>query len=457
MTKPSLAGYGEEFQDSLMRNIFFDRMFADQISEILPYHYFTANTTKFFYRQLLKFKNKWKVHPTPASFEKNLKGLLLEEYPSEVKEQHVKESNKRTRKDLFEYWVKLSDSEREQLGDDQTKELALEFCTRQHLKKVILDSSSLLEQRRDSESIKDFLKNELQKGSESSAGISALTDFDIVFEDDYREVIPLPWSQINGITRGGTGRGELYVFIASTGGGKSHILVDCATHAYLQGYNVVYFTFELSDKVVLKRAYSNLIDQDIDELKKYKKKVFSKIKAIDKKHGNYLHVQKFPDKVKTTDDIRNALYKAENLYGKKPDLIVVDYADNIKATKADREYRFEINNVYTELRNIGGEFNAGVLSASQANRTAEGKAILTARHIAEAYSKLFPVDLAMTIGRTPSDKADGSGNLYVIKNRNGADFLCYLSSINGARSRIRVVKKLSDGEIKNLISNDEEK
>jgi KaiC/GvpD/RAD55 family RecA-like ATPase len=436
-----LADYGPKFQKSLMRILFYDRLFCDQISEIMPYDFFTGEAERFYYRSLLDFKKKWKTHPTNSAFDKNILAMVKKEVGKD----------KEKRKELLEYWEEMQSAEREQSGDEMTKEVALEFCHRQHLKKSLIESSKMISKQETVDKIKDFLMGEFKKGSDNNLGSSILEDFDMVFEEDFRETIAYPWPEINKITNGGIGRGELGVFVASTGGGKSHILVDCATAAYQAGLNVIYYTFELSESVVLKRIYSNLMSTHIDLLKPAKKRIYKEIIKVKDKHDNFLHVKKWPDKVKSPNDIRNSLYKVETLFGKRPDLILVDYADNLKADKADREYRYEINNVYVELRNIANEFNAGLLTASQANRTADNLPILTPKHIAEAYAKFFPVDFAMTIGRTAEDKSNGLGNLNIVKNRNGFDHETYLSKISGTQSQFRIIKKLTDFEVKALL------
>jgi len=67
--------------------------------------------------------------------------------------------------------------------------------------------------------------------------------------------IPTGWTQLDEVT-GGFRKGEYALIIANSGGGKSMSLLNWATHAQLEGYNIVYVTLELSTLDIRRRQLS---------------------------------------------------------------------------------------------------------------------------------------------------------------------------------------------------------
>jgi len=104
---------------------------------------------------------------------------------------------------------------------------------------------------------------------------------------------------------------------------------------------------------------------------------------------------------------------------KKPDIIIVDYADRLKPLRQRERDTKEQEEIYEALRSVGKDFGAPLWTASQANRAALSKATLTMEFIADALAKMNPVDFGISISRTPEEKAIKKGRLFVMKNRRG--------------------------------------
>jgi len=59
------------------------------------------------------------------------------------------------------------------------------------------------------------------------------------------DTIPTPWQALNEILGGGLLRGNLYVLVGNTGGGKTQFALTLANHAAIKGNKVAYYALEL--------------------------------------------------------------------------------------------------------------------------------------------------------------------------------------------------------------------
>ena len=74
-------------------------------------------------------------------------------------------------------------------------------------------------------------------------------DFEFRYIDRPRHPVSTGWIEMDKITKGGLGKGELGVGIAATGAGKSMALVHLGAAALKAGKNVVHYTLELTEPV----------------------------------------------------------------------------------------------------------------------------------------------------------------------------------------------------------------
>jgi replicative DNA helicase len=241
------------------------------------------------------------------------------------------------------------------------------------------------------------------------------------------------------IFRGGLGRGELGVVVAPTGVGKSHWLTAMGAHALKMGKNVVHYTFELTETAVGLRYDSNLCGIPSNEVPDMKEDVLNTYKTMDL---GRLIIKEYPTGTATVQMIRNHIEKL-SLKGFIPSLIVIDYADIMRSSRTFDSLRHELKLVYEELRNLAMELNLPIWTASQANREASGAEVVGLENMSEAYGKAMVADVVVSISRKPSEKADGSGRLFVAKNRAGKDGVLFPIHIDTAQSRIKILDENS--------------
>jgi replicative DNA helicase len=254
---------------------------------------------------------------------------------------------------------------------------------------------------------------------------------------------------------GGLGTGEMGVFVAPAGIGKSMALVNIAAHAAKQGLNVIYYTLELSETYVGARFDSHYTGIPSQDLKFHQEEVTETLKSV---KGN-LVIKYYPTKTATVNTIAAHIDKCI-MQGIKPDVVLVDYADLLRDTGVKGAVRNDImlGNIYEELRGLAGTYGVPLYTASQANRSALEEDIIEADKIAESYAKVMVADFVVSLSRKTADKISGTGRWHVIKNRFGPDGLTFPSKMNMATAKIDIYSEntVLGKEAKIMMQNNDE-
>jgi hypothetical protein len=134
------------------------------------------------------------------------------------------------------------------------------------------------------------------------------------------------------------------------------------------------------------------------------------------------------------------------LQGKKPDIIVVDYADLLRGSVKEKRYEV-LEELVVDLRGMAGEYGVPLYTASQINRSGADQDIITGTSIAGSFSKLMTADFVVSLSRKIDDKLAGTGRWHVIKNRFGPDGITFPSRANFSNGQIEIYNDNSiDGQ-----------
>jgi len=229
--------------------------------------------------------------------------------------------------------------------------------------------------------------------------------------------------------------------------GKSFTLTNMASHAIKQGFNVMFFSLELSENIIHKRVDSRLTEIEIDELDNNK----DKVREVEKAIPGTLKVKWFPKKSASVDRLRMFLDKMKETSGFVPDVIMVDYADIMKPAFNNPEKRHGIEGIYEDLEAMAQELDCALWTCSQTNRGGTQKEFVELDSTSEAFAKCFGAYLILTLQRSPEDKVANTGKMFVAKNRNGPDGLLFSCFIDTGKGRIDVLRQIikNDGGITN--------
>jgi replicative DNA helicase len=152
-----------------------------------------------------------------------------------------------------------------------------------------------------------------------------------------------------------------------------------------------------------------------------------------------LIIKYFPTRSASVNTIRNHLEKLKfrNYW---PSVVIIDYADVMRSTKAYDALRHELQLIYEELRQMAADFNIPIWTASQSNRSGAREEIVGLENMGEAYGKAQVSDVVIGISRRPEEKATGYGRLFIAKNRAGRDGIQMPIRIDTAKSKFSVLK-----------------
>jgi hypothetical protein len=414
-----------------------DRAFLQQIHDIIDPKYFSSDSSQWITKTTLAHFTQYKTPPTLE---------VLKVHIDEIDVDLLKTAVVENIKDI----LRFVDSDDLSFIKDKT----IEFCKNQKIKAAILQSVQLLSAGKYDE-IKHAIDEAMKAGTDRNIGHEYATDIAARFTENKRSTIPTPWDIINEIMDGGLGVGEMGVFVAPAGIGKSMALVNIAADAVKKGMNVIYYTLELSETYVGARFDSYYTGIPSQDLKYHQEEAEEAIKKLKGK----LVIKQYPTKTATVNTLSAHIDKCI-MQGFKPDIVIVDYADLLRDTGQKGAVRNDImlGNIYEDLRGLAGTYQIPLYTASQANRSALEEDIIEADKIAEAYSKVMVADFVVSLSRKVSDKISGTGRWHVIKNRFGPDGLTFPSKMNMAVSKIDIFSEntILGKEAKGMMQNDEE-
>ena len=413
--------YGKDFQEKLCQLILQDRIFCDQIEEVLDIQFLELRYLRVFVQKVFSYREKYDVHPTVR--------IMLTIIRSELSDE-----NDATQKQVRDYFSRIHKSDMEVEGEEYIKDTALDFCRKQVLKEAMIKSVGLLKNSSFDE-ISNTINDALKLGCDNNFGYDYLLDFEKRFQTKTRNSVSTGWKHVDELTKGGLGRGELGVVIAPTGAGKSMVLVHLGTQAIKDGKNVVHYTLELSDTMIALRYDSCVTEVPLKDLFVFKEHIYENFQYLD----GGLIIKEYPTKSASTKTLENHLERLRQR-NFKVDLILVDYGDLLKPSVIRKEKRIELESIYEELRAIAQKNDCPVWTASQTNRSGLNAEVITMESISEAFNKCFVADFIFSVSRTIDDKNANTGRMFIAKNRFGPDGLVYPLFMDTSNVNIEVLE-----------------
>ena len=406
--------FGTSFQLKVISALLSDRIFLQTVYDILKPENFDSESNEWLVKKIFSHFDSFSEIPTLDVFKVEISSI-----ERDVLKQSILDN-------LKQVWNQLESDDL-----DYVKVTTLEFCKNQEVKNAILESVQLLETGQFDE-IKAKIDNAMKAGQDTDIGHEYKEDIVARYESSVRDVIPCGWDVIDDLVDGGFGKGELIIFAAPPGIGKSWALVNVGMAAAKAGKTVVHYTLELNEGYVGQRYDSVLTGIPVPKLKFEMDEVRSKVNALP---GNIV-VKHWPTKSAGLNTMRASLDKLK-LQGKSPDLIICDYADLMKGNSR-KERHEELEEIVEGLRGIAGEYEVPLYTASQINRSGADNDVITGTSIAGSFSKLMTADFVVSLSRKIEDKLAGTGRWHVIKNRFGPDGMTLPSKANMSNGRIDI-------------------
>lgn len=234
------------------------------------------------------------------------------------------------------------------------------------------------------------------------------------------------WTFIDNISGGGYDTKSLIVYAGEQNIGKSIWLANDAANFVRMGHNVVFISAEMSDRKVVKRIGSNLLNIPMSEYEeKSSNRDFMNRKLERVSKGllppGKLFIKEYPTSQATVLDIEAYLKELEETQDHKVNVLIVDYINilaNYRNPNTENTY-MKIKQIAEDLRALAVKRNMLVISATQINRGAWDSTEVKMENIAESAGLAHTVDVMYALIQDSMMHAAKEYWLKVLKIRDG--------------------------------------
>jgi KaiC/GvpD/RAD55 family RecA-like ATPase len=216
------------------------------------------------------------------------------------------------------------------------------------------------------------------------------------------------FSQLDAVLGGGYRRGTITVWLGATSVGKTMMLVFQSVMFMLQGKNVLFISLEDSKDVILERFDSVLFGNVRENVEEVVRRVefLKELGRVEVMYSSRLSIMELESLVEGCADW--------------VDVLVVDYGDLVHLGKSFKEADWvEQGEVFERMMRIADKYDKWVVTASQANREAVNKKVLSLDNVSRSYRKVQVADYVLAISQTKDEEQQGLLRIVVLKNKFG--------------------------------------
>ena len=242
--------------------------------------------------------------------------------------------------------------------------------------------------------------------------------------DDAQDIIrkiPLGWESFDEMTQGGILRPSLMLVVGKPYSGKTQVLLNMGSNLMMNGYRVLYFSMELSEKLLMMRADAAKLNMHYQELyiDENIKKTKEKLKQSTENMTGEMTVIKYPPGV-SVDKIRVHCDIFETVYGSY-DAVMIDYVGLLQPSKSKDNMFLDGKNLAESLVKIAEDHDCAVIAAAQATRGATSVDVknLTEEHIGGSYGFQQVAYDTIMLSKPQEGLMDNKVHAKWVKNRSG--------------------------------------
>lgn len=313
-------------------------------------------------------------------------------------------------------------------NDDISTEFMLDQIQEFVRKKLINNISEHMHEyccgREDEGSYADDLADAQAFSFDNNIGLAFFEDPKVLFEDiiSNERVFSTGLTAIDDLIGGGLHEKSLNLFMAPTNVGKTLILCSLTTNLILHNKNVLYITFEDSEKKIAQRIAQNLYNVTQTQLKGMTRESYKSYfnKALNQVGHNRLIIKEYSEQSLNALALKALIKELKEKKGFVPDCLMIDYIGcmipngKISINTNDNT---KLQLVSGQVRSIGMELGIPVVSAMQTNRGGYQSSDLGLDDVADSFGQTMKADAVFGVMVPPN--LDGMYIIKLLKTRYG--------------------------------------
>lgn len=246
-------------------------------------------------------------------------------------------------------------------------------------------------------------------------------------------------------------RGEILIFVAATGRGKSWYLIEVGKRALKRRKKVLHVSLENSLEQCEQRWTQSFLGMSDSETQTHRVSLFKRnertrqviaveptavtsrnISSVSEEflaekleewqrlnRSGELRIDWFPAGMLTAAQLNNHLEALERIEGFVPDVVLLDFIDQMNISAEN--LRIATGRAVRDLRGLAGVRRFALFTATQGNRYSAGARLVTADMVSEDWSKIGTADVVLTYSQTQEERDKGIARVLVAKARGARD------------------------------------
>ena len=396
--------YDEEFQESLLALMVRDSSFLIQNLDVLDPAYFELESHRTIAKLVVEYAGQYKRTPTRVSLRN-----LTQDYAVALNYGEDWVGNLTM---MIEGLYRIELSDRAYLCEKVS-----EFGRTQSVKVALLQTIDLMRGNGNLDEAQRILLRSFSVGSQSgNLGYSfhekpreVLKEVLASTHYDLKRKVSTGFPTLDNYMWGGLGGGEVCMWVAGTGRGKSIMLTNLGASAVLASKKaVVEYSLELDEDDMKLRYLSRLTGTRVYDLlaKKLDKDYERQLRALESMKY-YLKLVHFSPRSIGVNGIRSHLTKLMLLDEVEVGLLIIDYLDLLRPANPKLDPYEALGETTLELCALSQDLGIPIHTATQVNRGGSTKAILGLEDVGDSWKKVENADVVLTLASSKKEFEQG--------------------------------------------------
>lgn len=426
-----MTEFDQQLQNDVINLLIWDKTFLSLVRDSLPSEFFTSSVISDICKICYNFHNKFNTtvgHHIETEIQEFIKKNKISKDQAEL---------------YYSYINKIINYE----PNDQYVLKRLSTAIEYHAIKQALIKGSKLVKQGDIKQAKEILLDSFNQGlKDFQLGMSyADTHYTKTKQDKLVLPTMIPELDSPSLLSGGLKRQMFSIWLAPSNVGKTWALSYLAKCAVVYGVNTVYYTIGDDNEEGIKSRIDNSLagpsyinhkdvklydfdgeeidlelrnDEQRESLLESVKKSYLGQNKYGEKRGN-VWIKQYASGECSPEDIESHLTQLSIREGFYPDVVLVDYIDEVVSRKNSKDERVNQLDVINKLKAIATNRNVHLCTASQTNRLAIDIPVITAKHMGEDIRKWQRADIVLGLCQTPEERKRNVMRISTIKNRHG--------------------------------------